>query len=107
MKERHEVSFKVNRPTEWNQFLNEIDSKGELVHKCEIEDCGGHLESMTEIKPGIFKMSIIVDKNHPKMQELFNISAGRGFRLELEGIPVITPIEIKETAKEALEEVAA
>ena len=104
MKERHEVEFKVNKPNEWNQFLSETDIQGELVHKCEIKDCGGHLESMTEIEPGIFKMSIIVDKDHPKMKELFNISYERGFRIELKGVPIITQIEANETVEKALEE---
>ena len=104
MKERHEVEFKVNKPNEWNQFLSEINIQGELVHRCEIKNCGGHLESMIEIEPGIFKMSIIVDKDHPKMKELFNISSDRGFRIELQGIPIITQVEANKTAEKALEE---
>ena len=104
MKERHEVEFRVNKPNEWNQFLSEINIQGKLVLNSEIKNCGGHLESMIEIKPGIFKMSIIVDKDHPKMKELFNISSDRGFRIELQGIPIITQVEMNNTVEKALEE---
>ena len=108
MKERHEVKFGVSDAKKYNSFLAQRNSvTGELVHKSEIKDCGGHLESLVEVEPGVYQMSIIIDNQHPRMQELFNISSDRGFRIELKGIPVVTPLEVQDIAQKVLEEQAA
>ena len=108
MKERHEVKFGVSNADKYNEFLSQKNPKtGELVHKSEIKDCGGYLESLVEVEPGVYQMSIIVDNQHPRMQKLFNISSDRGFRFELKGIPVVTPLEVKDIAQKVLEEQAA
>ena len=108
MKERHEVIFGVSNAKKYNSFLAQRNPKtGEFIHKIEIKDCGGYLESLVEVEPGVYQMSIIVDKKHPRMQKLFNISSDRGFRIELKGIPVVTPLEVQDIAKKVLEEQAA
>ena len=103
MKQLHHVSFSVNKPEAFRKFLQQKNPDGEPTYQAEINACGGQLKKITETYDGVYQMSIIVDPEHERHDELFQISSSRGFKWELLKCPVVEPYEMKELAAEALE----